>query len=56
MLVSHNIPHVWEVADRIHVHRLGKRVAVIRPGTHSMTEGVAIMTGASEPGEAKEAA
>lgn len=55
VLVSHNMPHVWEVADRIHVHRLGKRVAVIRPGSHSMTEGVAIMTGASEPGEGKEA-
>jgi fructose transport system ATP-binding protein len=55
VLVSHNMPHVWEVADRIHVHRLGKRVAVIRPGTHNMTEGVAIMTGASEPGESPEA-
>ena len=55
VLVSHNMPHVWEVADRIHVHRLGKRVAVIRPRSHSMTEGVAIMTGASEPGEGKEA-
>ena len=55
VLVSHSMPHVWEVADRIHVHRLGKRVAVIRPGTHSMAEGVAIMTGASEPGEGEEA-
>jgi fructose transport system ATP-binding protein len=55
VLVSHNMPHVWQVADRIHVHRLGKRVAVIRPGTHNMTEGVAIMTGASEPGESPEA-
>lgn len=47
VLVSHNMPHVWEVADRIHVHRLGRRVAVIRPDTHSMTDGVAIMTGAA---------
>ncbi|MCB1808452.1 MAG: sugar ABC transporter ATP-binding protein, partial [Candidatus Competibacteraceae bacterium] len=23
ILISHNMPHVWEVADRIHVHRLG---------------------------------
>jgi fructose transport system ATP-binding protein len=50
VLVSHNMPHVWEVADRIHVHRLGKRVAVIRPETHSMTQGVAIMTGAEGTG------
>ncbi len=47
VLVSHNMPHVWEVADRIHVHRLGRRVAVIRADTHSMTDGVAIMTGAA---------
>lgn len=50
VLISHNMPHVWEVADRIHVHRLGKRVAVLRPGTHSMTDGVAIMTGAASAG------
>jgi fructose transport system ATP-binding protein len=53
VLVSHNMPHVWEVADRIHVHRLGRRVAVIRPDTHSMTDGVAIMTGAAEAGGAE---
>jgi fructose transport system ATP-binding protein len=51
VLVSHNMPHVWDVADRIHVHRLGRRVAVIRPETHSMTDGVAIMTGAVEAGD-----
>ena len=47
-LISHNMPHVWEVADRIHVHRLGKRAAIITPQTHTMAEGVAIMTGAAE--------
>ena len=52
VLVSHNMPHVWEVADRIHVHRHGKRVAIIRPHTHSMTDGVAIMTGAAGTNEA----
>ncbi len=56
VLVSHNMPHVWEVADRIHVHRLGKRAAVIRPSTHSMTDGVALMTGAMAPGDADGAA
>jgi fructose transport system ATP-binding protein len=42
------MPHVFEVADRIHVQRLGKRAAVISPATHSMTDAVAIMTGAQE--------
>lgn len=55
VLVSHNMPHVWQVADRIHVHRLGRRVAVIRPDTHSMTDGVAIMTGAAESGSSADA-
>ena len=29
ILISHNMPHVFEVADRIHVHRLGKRLCVV---------------------------
>lgn len=45
-LVSHNMPHVWELSDRIHVHRLGARAAVICPQTYSMADGVALMTGA----------
>ncbi|MEW9267719.1 sugar ABC transporter ATP-binding protein, partial [Kineococcus endophyticus] len=35
-----------QVADRIHIQRLGRRAAVITPSSHSMGEGVAIMTGA----------
>lgn len=50
ILISHNMPHVFEVADRIHVQRLGKREAVISPKTHTMSEAVAIMTGAM-PGD-----
>jgi fructose transport system ATP-binding protein len=46
ILISHNMPHVFEVADRIHIHRLGRRVAVVTPTSHSMSEAVAIMTGA----------
>ncbi|MBT3145743.1 ATP-binding cassette domain-containing protein [Neptunomonas phycophila] len=49
VLISHNMPHVFEVADRIHIHRLGKRVAVIKPSTHTMNDAVAIMTGAMNP-------
>jgi len=46
ILISHNMPQVFEVSDRIQVMRLGKRVAVITPKTHDMREAVAIMTGA----------
>ena len=46
ILVSHNMPQVFEVADRIHIQRLGRCVGVITPQSHSMEEAVAIMTGA----------
>jgi len=46
ILISHNMPHVFEVADRIHIQRLGRRVAVVDPATTSMSDAVAIMTGA----------
>ena len=49
ILISHNMPHVFEIADRIHIQRLGKRATVITPQSHSMSEAVAIMTGAAEP-------
>ena len=49
ILISHNMPHVFEVADRIHIQRLGRRATVITPKTHSMSEAVAIMTGAAPP-------
>ncbi len=46
ILISHNMPNVFEVADRVHIHRLGKRIAVIKPSEFSMSDAVAIMTGA----------
>jgi fructose transport system ATP-binding protein len=49
ILISHNMPHVFEVADRIHIQRLGRRVAVVTPRSHSMNDAVAIMTGAVPP-------
>jgi fructose transport system ATP-binding protein len=49
ILISHNMPHVFEVADRVHIHRLGKRIAVIDPKKLSMSDAVAIMTGALKP-------
>jgi fructose transport system ATP-binding protein len=49
ILISHNMPHVFEVANRIHIHRLGRRIAVIDPKKHSMSDAVAMMTGAMPP-------
>ena len=51
ILISHNMPHVFEVADRIHVHRLGKRLCVIDPKDYTMADAVAFMTGARLPDE-----
>lgn len=47
VLISHNMPNVFEIADRIHVMRLGRRAAVVTPQSHSMNDVVAIMTGAT---------
>jgi len=49
VLISHNMPHVFEVADRIHIARLGKRAAVVDPKKIGMSETVAVMTGAMRP-------
>jgi fructose transport system ATP-binding protein len=46
VLISHDMPHVFELADRIHVQRLGKRAAVLDPRRISMNDAVAVMTGA----------
>jgi fructose transport system ATP-binding protein len=46
ILISHNMPNVFDVADRVHIQRLGRRVAVIKPHEFSMSDAVAIMTGA----------
>jgi fructose transport system ATP-binding protein len=41
------MPQVFEVADRIHIQRLGRCAGVITPQSHTMEEAVAIMTGAT---------
>ena len=56
ILISHNMPHVFEVCDRVHIHRLGKRLCVIDPKQHSMSDAVAYMTGAKLPEGVTEAA
>lgn len=47
VLISHNMPNVFDIADRIHIMRLGRRAAVVSPKTHTMNDVVAIMTGAA---------
>lgn len=54
ILISHNMPHVFEVADRVHIQRLGRRIAVIKPHEFSMSDAVAIMTGAMAGEEVKD--
>jgi len=51
VLISHNMPHVFEIADRIHIHRLGRRLCVINPKDYTMSDAVAFMTGAKAPTE-----
>ncbi len=52
ILISHNMPHVFEVSDRIHIHRLGRRLCVVNPKDCTMSDAVAYMTGAKEPPDA----
>jgi simple sugar transport system ATP-binding protein len=47
VLISHNLPEVFEVADRIEVLRMGQRVARLKPQEVSMEDVVAAMTGAA---------
>jgi fructose transport system ATP-binding protein len=46
VLISHSMPEVFATADRIHIHRLGRRAAIVSPKTTAMSDVVAIMTGA----------
>ena len=55
ILVSHNMPQVFEIADRIHIQRLGRSAGVITPSAYSMNDAVAIMTGARRLDEAAQA-
>lgn len=49
IIISHNMPHVFEIADRIHIQRLGRRAAVVNPRKLSMADTVSVMTGALDP-------
>ncbi|MFN5582534.1 ATP-binding cassette domain-containing protein [Gemmatimonas sp.] len=45
VLISHNMPHVFQLADRLHIQRLGRRVALADTASINMADAVAIMTG-----------
>jgi len=49
VLISHSMPDVFQIADRIHIHRLGRRAVVVSPKATSMSDVVAVMTGALPP-------
>lgn len=51
LLISHNMPHVFEVADRVHVQRLGRRIATRDPEGCGMADAVAVMAGAVDPAD-----
>ena len=48
IFISHSMPHVMEVADRVQVLRLGKRVATYNASETSMEQLVGAMTGVME--------
>jgi fructose transport system ATP-binding protein len=49
VLISHDMPKVFALADRIHVARLGRRVCVLDPHRVGMSDAVSLMTGALSP-------
>jgi len=49
ILISHNMPQIFEVADRIHIQRLGKRIALVETSQIDMADAVALMVGAKTP-------
>ena len=56
IFISHNMPHVFEVADRMIVLRRGRRVGTLLPATASMDQAVSLMTGAVDTHEPEPAA
>jgi simple sugar transport system ATP-binding protein len=46
VLISHSMPHVLEVADRIHVMRLGTKITTLPAGGTTVEQLVGAMTGA----------
>lgn len=51
VLISHNMPQIFEVADRVHIQRLGKRIALVETSQIDMADAVALMVGAKTPAQ-----
>ena len=51
VIISHDMPHVFQSADRVHGQRLGRRIAVLDPKLVSLAYTVAVMTGAIAPND-----
>jgi fructose transport system ATP-binding protein len=51
VLISHNMPQIFEVADRVHIQRLGKRIALVETSEIDMADAVALMVGAKTPAD-----
>jgi simple sugar transport system ATP-binding protein len=56
VFISHNMPHVFEVADRIVVLRLGEVVRELDPKRATIDDAVSAMTGSMRAGERGEVA
>jgi D-xylose transport system ATP-binding protein len=56
IVISHNLVDIFEIADRITVLRLGRRVATFEKGSSTPEEVVAAITGASSNGAGQPAA
>jgi simple sugar transport system ATP-binding protein len=52
VFISHNMPHVFEVSDRIVVLRLGEVVAELDPKRDTIDRAVSTMTGSAAPASA----
>ena len=50
VFISHSMPHVIEVSDRVQVLRLGRRIATFQAKDTSVEQLVGAMTGALDPG------
>jgi simple sugar transport system ATP-binding protein len=48
VFISHNMPHIFEVSDRIVVLRLGRVAAELHPKVNTIDEAVSLMTGSLE--------
>jgi ABC-type sugar transport system ATPase subunit len=46
IFISHNMPHVWEVSNRMIVLRHGRRAGTLYPQEATMDQAVSLMTGA----------